>query len=82
MNEWYEVDLRSRKDGDSVECIYSGGNHDEAYDVVNKWYKDNLPNWNIETPYEKLIDGTDGVFAYCYQLDKDDIRYGVGKIKG
>ena len=36
MNIW-EVDLRSRETGDSVECIYSG-DWDGAWDTYYKWY--------------------------------------------
>lgn len=59
----YEVDLRSRITGDSVECIYSGDS-DTAHEVMNEWYR-NHPTMSMEDR-EGLIDGTDGVFADLY----------------
>ena len=71
---WYEVDLRSRETGWSVETIYSGQSHDEAHDVLNNWYKEH-PELNIETDLEDYADGSDGVFASVYEVDEP---HGVG----
>ena len=35
---YWEVDLRSRKDGNNIETIFSGEWHDEARDCLNSWY--------------------------------------------
>jgi len=34
--EYWEIDLRSRKDGNSTETIFSGESHDEACDCMEK----------------------------------------------
>ena len=72
----WEVDLRSRSTGNSVETIYSGESHDEACAVLNKWYKDHpelsFPGWSLED----FVDGSDGVFADIYLTDEP---HGVGK---
>ena len=80
--EIWEVDLRSRKTGDSVETIYSG-NHDEAFKVMDEWYNEHpefekiIPKEEIGTfTVESFIDGNDGVFADCYLAISP---HGVGK---
>jgi hypothetical protein len=79
--EYYEVDLRSRKDGDTVETIYSGDDYDKVWAARNEWFKKNMPQWDDESDVEDLIDGTDGVFAYVYSLTKGMEILGVGKHK-
>ena len=56
----YEVDLRNRKTGNSVECILSTENHDEAWDFAEEWNKKNLPDYNEEYDYDVALleDGT------------------------
>lgn len=64
---WYEVDLRSRVTGWSVETIYSGHNRDEAYRVAREWNKEHSGlDINIEDR-EEYVDGSDGVFADVYE---------------
>ena len=77
--EYFEVDLRSRKDGNTIETIYSGSSYDDAWEKRNEWFRKNLPTWNDEDDVEKLIDGSDGVFAYVYSICKGDEIFGVGK---
>lgn len=76
--EIWEVDLRSRKTGDSVETIYSGEDHEEACEVLNKWYEDHpeltFPGFGLE----HFVDGSDGVFADIY-LTNENESHGVGK---
>ena len=79
--EWYEVDLRNRKNGDTIEVIYSGTSYDEAWDKRNQWFKENLPNWNDDNDVLDLIDGSDGVFAYVNALNKDEEKLGLGKVR-
>lgn len=69
----WEVDIRSRKTGDSIETIYSG-DHDTACDVMQKWYNDH--NMSYEVDIENYVDGTDGVFADIYATSTP---HGVGK---
>lgn len=76
-NEYYEVDLRSRKTGDSERTIYSGTSYDEAWEVRNQWFKENLPDWNDDNDVSDLEDGSDGVYAYVYCLQKGDRKYGI-----
>lgn len=75
MNEiWFEIDLRSRKTGNTVETICSTMDHDEACRALDEWYWDN----GIEFPddVEQFVDGSDGVFADIYITKKP---HGVGK---
>lgn len=74
---WYEVDLRSRKTGDSVECIYSGDDYEKAYEVMNKWNEVNLTNYDGRA-WDDYIDGSDGLFAYVYHIEDKDFAHGVG----
>lgn len=78
--EYYEVDLRNRINGDSVECIYSGGNYDEAWNTVEKWNIEHVPDYKPHTPAQDYIDGNHGLVADCYQLDEGEKRFGVGKM--
>ena len=73
--EYWEIDLRSRKDGNSIETIFSGQWHDEAMDCLNRWYAEH-PEVDIEINRESLVDGTDGVFADIYNTSEP---HGVGK---
>ena len=59
----YEIDIRSRKTGNTIETIFSG-DYDKAYSVLDNWYK-NHPDMNIEC-IDGYLDGTDGVFADIY----------------
>ena len=63
--EYWEVDIRSRKDGNTIETIFSGEWYDEACDCLNRWYKEH-PEVDIESDRESLVDGSDGVFADIY----------------
>lgn len=71
--EAWEVDIRSRKTGDSIETIYSG-DHDAACDVMQKWYNDHGMSYEVDI--ESYVDGTDGVFADIYATSTP---HGVGK---
>lgn len=73
-DEWYEVDLRSRITGDTVETIYSGDSYDKAWEVRNRWFRDNLPEWNDDNDVNDLIDGSEGVYAYVYSLQKGETK--------
>ena len=70
--EIWEVDLRSRETGNSIETIYSG-DHDEACAVLEKWYDDHQMDVSSLDDY---FDGSDGVFADLYLTDEP---HGVGK---
>ena len=76
----YEVDLRNRKTGDSVECILSTNNHDEAWKFAEEWNKKNLPDYNEEYNYDSYIDGTEGLVADVYETPLH-LAHGVGKFK-
>ena len=73
--EYWEVDLRSRKDGNSVETIFSGEDHDEACDYLQHWY-DEHQEIDGEVDRQSLIDGSDGVFADIYCTTSP---HGIGK---
>ena len=72
--DWWTVDLRSRKDGDTVSVIYLGHSHDRAWDIRKQWFEKNLPDWDDENDVMDLIDGSDGVFAYVCQLGRDELE--------
>lgn len=72
--EYWEVDLRSRKDGNSIETIFSGESHDKACECLQKWY-DEHPELDAEAERESYVDGAEGVFADIY-LTTDP--HGVG----
>jgi hypothetical protein len=76
--EMYEVDLRSRKTGNSVECIYSGDDYEEAYEIAENWNKENVVDYD-DRNWEDYIDGTDGMFAEVYHIDELADIHGVGK---
>ncbi len=75
---WYEVDLRRRTDGESVECIYSGDDYERAYAVAESWNKKNLVDYDVYKDWENYIDDTDGLFAYVYHIDNKADLHGVG----
>lgn len=77
MRTYWEIDLRSRKNGNSVETIFSGEDYEEACACMNRWYEEH-PDLDIEAPREAYIDGEDGVFADIYQTTSP---HGVGKWK-
>ena len=62
----WEVDIRSRKDGESIETIFSGC-HDDACQIMNSWY--NNHGMDIKKDLESYVDGTDGIFADLYIAD-------------
>jgi len=74
----WEVDLRSRKTGDSIETIYSG-EYDKACEVLENWYKEH-PDIDAELPenegLEYYVDGTEGIFADIYATSTP---HGIGK---
>lgn len=70
--DWWAVDLRSRKTGDSIATIYYGRSYDKAWEVRNEWFKANMPDWNDDNDVMDLIDGSNGVFAYVFQLEKGE----------
>lgn len=75
---WYEVDLRRRTDGESVECIYSGEDYETAYRIAEWWNKKNVPDYNGYREWESYIDDVDGMFAYVYHIDSETELHGVG----
>ena len=75
MTEAWEIDLRSRRTGDTIETIFSGEYHDDAMDCLNRWY-DEHPELDREYPREDYVDGSDGVFADIYATSTP---HGVGK---
>lgn len=84
MTDIWEVDLRSRKTGNSVECIYSGS-YDGAWDAYYDWYKKHP---HIKKQADEiggavmyLVDGTNGKFADVHQCNGPNDVHGVGKFK-
>lgn len=76
---WYEVDLRRRIDGESVECIYSGCSYEKAYGIAEKWNKENVVDYDVYRNWNDYIDGAYGMFAYVYHIDNEAELHGVGK---
>lgn len=80
--EMYEVDLRNRKTGNSVECIYSGDDHNKACEIADNWNKENLADYNKDYGFDDYVDGeTDGVSADVYVIDNENDLHGVGKFE-
>ena len=78
----YEVDLRSRKTGNSVECIYSGDDYEKAYEIAEDWNKTNLADYDYEIGFGDYIDyKSDGLSADIYVVDDIADLHGVGKFK-
>ena len=78
--EWFEVDLRDRETGDSVECIYSGEDHDEAYQIAEEYNKENLKDYGVEKCVEDYIGETEnGLVADVYHCEREEQIHGVGK---
>ena len=75
----YEVDLRDRKTGNSVECIYSGTDSAKAYEIADKFNKENGLGEIQEDyeSYEELCDGSDGLFADVYHVEDKENIHGV-----
>lgn len=76
---WYEVDLRRRTDGESVECIYSSDDYEMAYEIAEKWNKENLADYDAYKGFGDYIDDSDGLFAYVYHIEEHSEIHGVGK---
>lgn len=78
--EMYEVDLRNRKTGDSVECIYSGDDHNKACEIADNWNRENLADYNKDFGFSDYVDGeTEGLSADVYVIDNEADLHGVGK---
>lgn len=75
----YEVDLRDRTTGESVECILSTEDNSEAWDYAEQWNRKNVPDYNEDTNYDSYIDGTEGLVADVYEVNFEDAK-GVGKL--
>ena len=78
----YEVDLRNRKTGNSIECIYSGDDHNEACKIADNYNKENLADYNADYGFEDYVDGeTEGISADVYVIDNEADLHGVGKFE-
>ena len=76
-NMMYEVDLRDRKTGNSIECVLSTENHDEAWDFAREWNKNQLSDYDEDVSYDSYIDGTEGLVADVYEI-LGNAAHGVG----
>lgn len=75
----YEVDLRSRFTGNSVECIYSGDNYDKAYEMADSWNREHLADYDNDAGFDDYIDfETDGLAACLYVVEDENEMHGVG----
>lgn len=70
----YNVDLRSRKTGDSVLTILKTENHSEAWNLADKtnqaWFQ-NLGVYSSATPTDSWIDGSEGYFADVIETEEE-----------
>lgn len=65
----YKVDLRDRKTGNPIECIYSGDDYNKAYEIADNWNKENLADFKEEIYFGDYIDyKTEGMSAYVYSV--------------
>lgn len=82
MFDMYEVDLRNRKTGDSVECIYSGDDHTAACSVADNWNKEHLPDYDPDKGYDDYVDHkSEGLTAALYHVEDKSQLLGVGVIQ-
>ena len=58
---YWNIDIRSRKTGNTIQTIFSSVGHDLAYEYLEKWYKKH-PELDIEANREDYVDGKPGVF--------------------
>ena len=80
MKTVYEVDLRNRKTGNSVECIYSGTNYDEAYSITDNWNRENVPDYDKDMGFDDYVDRrTDGLSACLCHIEDKTMVCGVGR---
>ena len=78
--EMYEVDLRNKKTGNSVECIYSGDSHDKACEIADNWNRKNFTDYNEDFGFDDYVDHeTDGLSADVYIVENEANLHGVGK---
>lgn len=71
---------RSWFNGNSIECILSTKNHDDAYNCADEWNRKNVPDYDINIPHDRYIDGTDGLYAEVYETPYQ-LAHGIGKYK-
>lgn len=78
--EMYEVDLRSRKTGNSVYCIYSGNDHYKACKIADNWNRENLADYNENFGFDDYVDhNTNELFACVYVVeDKAELHSNLG----
>lgn len=77
---WYEIDLRDRRTGKSIECIYSGDDSDVAHKIADEYNRNHLADYDMEIPFCEYADGKDGIFADLYVLETKEELLGIGKI--
>ena len=79
---FYEVDLRERKTGNSVETIYSGTDLTEAYEIADKWNMEHGLG-EIQEDYESYEELCDyksyGLFADVYHVENEKDIHGIGE---
>ena len=79
---WYEVDLRQRRTGNSIQCIYSGPDHDVAYKIMEEYNKVHVTGYVPVDPAAISYigkDEPDELVADVYHLDDNEERKGVGE---
>ena len=76
---WAETDLRDLKTGDSIECIYSGGDIDEAWRIAFEYNKKHIKGWNDESVADDFIGTGEGMIANVYCIEDRAKIHGVGK---
>lgn len=77
--DWYEVDLRNRKTGGSVECVYSGNDYRKAKMMMDM-YNAKLPDYDyLKMPIDYIDHKSDGLSAYMYVFNCKENLHGVGK---
>ena len=77
----FEVDVMSRKDGNSIECIYSGTDYQQAYDIADEYNKRNNADYDHDKGFDDYHDGTDGTFANFFFCDYTEDVHGIGKLQ-
>lgn len=66
----YEVDLRSRKTGDTIDSLLITNYHDKAYREAKEYNENTIEDFNENLPIDNYIDGNDGLFADVYEVEE------------
>lgn len=68
----YELDIRSRKDGNSIGCVLSSEDDSKSYTIAAKLNSHLVEGFSVDEDITLLIDGNEGVFADVYKVEDNE----------